>query len=58
MLFSTSMRPEANERIEQTLEAEAELAGELLARGAAAPPGGDTWGPAELDPEADRIGHC
>jgi two-component system phosphate regulon sensor histidine kinase PhoR len=53
LFFAESMRRRADERIEQTIEAEARLASELLSRGAVA-----TDGPADrvLDEEADRIG--
>ena len=58
VLLSTTMARRTNERIEQTIVAEAKLAAELLARSAAAPPSGTSApaGIAELDPEADRIG--
>jgi two-component system phosphate regulon sensor histidine kinase PhoR len=54
LLFATTMRRQTDERIEQTLVAEARLAAELLRRagaGASAAASG-----AELDEEADRIG--
>ena len=57
-LFSTTMASRTNERIEQTLVAEAKLAADLLSRGAAVTlPGATTPDQiAGLDPEADRIG--
>jgi len=64
-LFSTTMRRQTDDRIEQTLIAEARLAADLLARGAPAlrpdssqalPLGSWQADVAELDAEADRIG--
>jgi len=58
-LFARTMARETNQRTEQTLVAEAKLAGEVLSRGApaAAPPAADAATLiAEYDPEADRIG--
>ena len=49
-LFATSTARRTDERIEQTLTAEARLAADLLARGPA------TTAVADLDAEADRIG--
>ncbi len=53
-LFATAMRRQADERIEQTLIAEAKLAAEALGRSADGP--GANASVAELDEEADRIG--
>jgi two-component system, OmpR family, phosphate regulon sensor histidine kinase PhoR len=50
-MFAVSVRRQTEERIEQTLAAEARLAAELLTHG---DPEGDT--PLSLDAEADRIG--
>jgi two-component system phosphate regulon sensor histidine kinase PhoR len=52
-LVATSMRSQADARIEQTLTAEAQLAGEMLDRGAL---DNDSTTPAALDGEADRLG--
>ena len=58
VLLSTTMSRRTNERIEQTIVAEAKLAAELLARSASTPPADTSTQSriAELDPEADRIG--
>jgi len=53
--FATSMRAQTDARIEQTLVAEARLAGELLDRGALAS-AVDTRPTATVDGEADRLG--
>jgi two-component system phosphate regulon sensor histidine kinase PhoR len=53
LLFASTMRQQIDARIETTLAAEARLASELLSR-ANAPP---QAGVAELDAEADRMGH-
>jgi two-component system phosphate regulon sensor histidine kinase PhoR len=57
-LFATTTARRTDERIEQTLVAEARLAADLLSREAPAPQsGGDiTAQIAQFDPEADRIG--
>lgn len=56
-LFATTMRQRTDERIEQTLVAEARLAGELLSRGSVAQPHGAVDASVqELEAEADRIG--
>ncbi|MEQ1869802.1 MAG: ATP-binding protein [Vicinamibacterales bacterium] len=52
-LFATSMRREADARIEQGLVAEVRLASELLGRGASSVAASDAR---ELDAEADRMG--
>jgi len=54
VLFATTMRRQTDERIEQTLVAEAALASELLGRAGTA--NASSASPAELDEEADRIG--
>ena len=58
VLFATTTARRTDERIEQTLVAEARLAGDLLARGAPAPRAVDDSQAqiAQFDPEADRIG--
>src|SRR5580765_3236557 len=53
LLFSESMRRQADERIEQNLVSEARLASDLLSRRATAPAAASA---AALDEEADRIG--
>jgi two-component system phosphate regulon sensor histidine kinase PhoR len=57
-LFATTTVRRTDERIEQTLVAEAKLAADLLSRGSLLPPAGDTTTEliAQFDPEADRIG--
>jgi two-component system phosphate regulon sensor histidine kinase PhoR len=55
-LFATTMARRNDERIEQTLVAEARLAADLLARGAGAPAGAIEDRIREFDAEADRIG--
>jgi two-component system phosphate regulon sensor histidine kinase PhoR len=56
-LFLTAMRRQTDERIEQTLIAEARLAADVLARGTLAlRPASGQADVAELDAEADRIG--
>jgi len=52
-LLATAMRTELDERIENTLVAEARLASELLGRTSALPTGDPV---ADLDAEADRMG--
>jgi two-component system phosphate regulon sensor histidine kinase PhoR len=57
-LFATTTVRRTDERIEQTLVAEAKLAADLLSRGSLLPPAGDSTREliAQFDPEADRIG--
>jgi two-component system phosphate regulon sensor histidine kinase PhoR len=55
-LFATTMARRNDERIEQTLVAEARLAADLLARGSEAPAGAIEDRIREFDAEADRIG--
>jgi two-component system, OmpR family, phosphate regulon sensor histidine kinase PhoR len=55
-IFSTSARREADARVEQTLVAEARLAGEMLDRGALAGGGAPERSRASLDGEAHRVG--
>jgi two-component system phosphate regulon sensor histidine kinase PhoR len=52
LLFATSMRRQADARIEATLHEQVRLAAELIARSKPA----TVPGPAELDEEADRLG--
>ena len=58
ILIATTMARRNDERIEQTLAAEAKLAAELVARGAAAPEPADSTEARirAYDAEADRIG--
>ena len=58
VLFATTTVRRADERIEQTLVAEARLTAELMARASPAvpPPGDITELIAQFDPEADRAG--
>jgi two-component system, OmpR family, phosphate regulon sensor histidine kinase PhoR len=57
VLFARTTANQTDQHIEQTLVAEARLAGELLSRGTPAAPGADAPALiAEYDPEADRIG--
>ena len=58
VLFATTTARRTDERIEQTLIAEARLAAELLSRGSPAPARDDSTRAliAQFDPEADRIG--
>ena len=58
VLFATTTAQRNNQRIEETLTAEAALAADLLSRGSLAPPASTALKDliAEFDPEADRIG--
>ena len=59
VLFATTTVSQTDQRIEQTLTAEARLAADLLSRGSLLPPPGDTTlreMVARFDPEADRLG--
>src|SRR5947209_4843043 len=58
VLFATTSVRRTDERIEQTLVAEAKLAADLLSRGSLSGPPTATTAAliAQLDPEADRIG--
>jgi len=58
VLFATTTARRNNQRIEETLVAEAGLAADLISRGSLAPPASTELNDliAEFDPEADRIG--